>query len=170
MKTLLTEIELDVQELKCFIDAISRDSNPTLLLVAKRHILNMHSQLDHLLKEVEALSVGETEAKKTEPMVIQELDIPNERPIGADSVNMEKVLGERIRTGIDLRRSLSLNDSFRFSRDLFNDDSDRMNRVLQQAGEMSSLKNALTYLVAELKVDQENETWLDLKVYVEKFF
>ena len=38
MQTLLNDIELDIQELKCLMQAISSDANPTLKIVAKRNI------------------------------------------------------------------------------------------------------------------------------------
>ncbi len=47
----------------------------------------------------------------------------------------------------DLRRSISLNDSFRFSRELFNGDSEQMNRVIEQISEMSSLDTAIAFCI-----------------------
>ena len=41
MQTLLNDIELDIQELKCLMQAISSDTNPTLRIVAKRNIQQM---------------------------------------------------------------------------------------------------------------------------------
>ena len=37
MQALLNDIELDVQELKCLMQAISSDANPTLKIVAKEY-------------------------------------------------------------------------------------------------------------------------------------
>ena len=45
MQTLLNDIELDIQELKCLMQAISSDANPTLKIVAKRNIQQMYSFL-----------------------------------------------------------------------------------------------------------------------------
>ena len=56
------------------------------------------------------------------------------------------ILAERIKTAGDLRRSISLNDSFRFSRELFGGSMEQMNNVLHQIGEMSSLDAALVFL------------------------
>ena len=48
MQTLLNDIELDIQELKCLMQAISSDANPTLKIVAKRNIQQMKARLEAL--------------------------------------------------------------------------------------------------------------------------
>ena len=63
MQTLLNDIELDIQELKCLMQAISSDANPTLKIVAKRNIQQMKARLealkDRLHKLVEKRFRGE---------------------------------------------------------------------------------------------------------------
>ena len=46
MQTLLNDIELDIQELKCLMQAISTDTNPVLRIVAKRNIHQMQEKLE----------------------------------------------------------------------------------------------------------------------------
>ena len=80
------------------------------------------------------------------------------------------ILAERIKTAGDLRRSISLNDSFRFSRELFGGSMERMNHVLQQIGEMHSLDAALVFLSSKIKVEEENEAKADLVELLKKYF
>mgnify|MGYP002231653887 CR=1 FL=1 len=53
MQTLLNDIELDIQELKCLMQAISSDANPTLRMVAKRNIQQMKARLEALQEQLE---------------------------------------------------------------------------------------------------------------------
>ncbi len=46
MQTLLTDIELDIKELKYLIDTIERDPQSPLKDVARRSIRQMHAHLD----------------------------------------------------------------------------------------------------------------------------
>ena len=80
------------------------------------------------------------------------------------------ILAERIKTAGDLRRSISLNDSFRFSRELFGGNMEQMNHVLQQIGEMHSLDAALVFLSSKIKVEEENEAKADLVELLKKYF
>ena len=68
------------------------------------------------------------------------------------------IIGEQLRAPGDLRRSISLNDSFRFSRELFDGDSEVMNRVLEQVSHMQSYDSAVAYLSAKIKLNEEEET------------
>ena len=80
------------------------------------------------------------------------------------------ILGERIRPGAGLRRSISLNDSFRFSRELFNGDNEQMNRVIEQISEMSSLETAVAFLGSKVDVNEENEAMADFMEILKKYF
>ena len=70
----------------------------------------------------------------------------------------------------DLRRSISLNDSFRFSRELFNGDNEQMNRVIEQISEMSSLETAVAFLGSKVDVNEENEAMADFMEILKKYF
>lgn len=149
MQALLTDIELDIQELKCLMDAIAREPNAVLREVAKRNILQMHAHLDALLAQ---LDVAPNLEKK----------IPE--------VKESPILAERIKPSTDLCRLISLNDSFRFSRELFGGDSELMNRMLQQVGEMSSFDTALIFVSSKINVDKENEAMADFLELLKKYF
>lgn len=80
------------------------------------------------------------------------------------------ILGERIRPAADLRHALSLNDSFRFTRELFGGDGARMNRVLARLGEAGSFAEALSMFGQEVHVAEDNEAAADFVELLRKYF
>lgn len=258
---LLTDIELDVHELKYLMDSFTKEPTPTLSELLKRSITRMQGRLEELQQEVDAVqvispsAVEETAEEEDEvagseedsPVIIQSLEsvvvkedeegeaiVAEEKPVviaaAAETAaeeeeeeeeeivvgNPEKdeepvivpeapempeseqlelpevtvepaqsaevsmkietntastpILAERIKTAGDLRRSISLNDSFRFSRELFGGSMEQMNHVLQQIGEMHSLDAALVFLSSKIKVEEENEAKADLVELLKKYF
>lgn len=173
MQALLTDIELDIQELKCLMDAFSREPNVALREVLKRNILQMRGRLDTLLLQLDvAVPVPALPPVAILPPVAVVVEDEISYPVApvADVLPASPILAERIRTAVDLRRSISLNDSFRFSRELFEGDTELMTRVLQQIGEMSSYAAAFSFLSSKVNVEEENETMADLLELLKKYF
>lgn len=190
MQALLTNIELDIQELKYLMEAFEREPNGTLREVLKRNILQMRDRLDQMLteldtvqnpvegesiqpilteKEIEETILEEVEEEK-ETLQVVEFQSQIEVQETIKNVSAGTILGERIRPVTDLRRSISLNDSFRFSRELFNGDSEQMNRAIEQISEMSSLDTAIAFLYSKVNVDEENEAMIDFQELLKKYF
>ena len=190
MQALLTNIELDIQELKYLMKAFEREPNGTLREVLKRNILQMRDRLDQMLTELDTVQKpveGENiqpilTEKEIEETILEEVEEEKETLQVVESqsqievqetiknVSAGSILGERIRPVTDLRRSISLNDSFRFSRELFNGDSEQMNRVIEQISEMSSLDTAIAFLYSNVNVDEENEAMIDFQELLKKYF
>ncbi|WP_291582657.1 hypothetical protein [Bacteroides sp.] len=190
MQALLTNIELDIQELKYLMEAFEREPNGTLREVLKRNILQMRDRLDQMLTELDTVQKPVEEEiiqpilteKEVEEAVLEEVEEEKETLQVVESqpqievqetikiVSAGSILGERIRPVTDLRRSISLNDSFRFSRELFNGDSEQMNRVIEQISEMSSLNAAIAFLLSKVNVDEENEALIDFQELLKKYF
>ena len=190
MQALLTNIELDIQELKYLMKAFEREPNGTLREVLKRKILQMRDRLDQMLTELDTVQKpveGESiqpilTEKEIEETILEEVEEEKETLQVVESqsqievqetiknVSAGSILGERIRPVTDLRRSISLNDSFRFSRELFNGDSEQMNRVIEQISEMSSLDTAIAFLYSKVNVDEENEAMIDFQELLKKYF
>ena len=190
MQALLTNIELDIQELKYLMEAFERESNGTLREVLKRNILQMRDRLDQMLTELDTVQKPVEEEiiqpilteKEVEEAVLEEVEEEKETLQVVESqpqievqetikiVSAGSILGERIRPVTDLRQSISLNDSFRFSRELFNGDSEQMNRVIEQISEMSSLNAAIAFLLSKVNVDEENEALIDFQELLKKYF
>ena len=177
MQALLNDIELDVQELKCLMQSISADANPVLKIVAKRNIHQMQERLDALTKLLDAAFVI-TPAEQTAPDTVQS-DVVSEpvaetpvetAPVSDIAAPASPILAERIKPAKDLRHAISLNDSFRFTRELFSGDTARMNEVVRRLGEASSLDEAMAVFISTVRPDEENEATADFVELLKKYF
>jgi len=234
---LLTDIELDVHELKYLMDSFTKEPTPTLSELLKRSITRMQGRLDELQQEVDAVqvispsAVEETAEEEDEvagseedsPVIIQSLEsvvvkedeegeaiVAEEKPVviaaaaetaaeAAAAAGEEEeeegkkeeaaiveepvvetvvkeeepksaVLGESLKLSAGLRHAISLNDSFRFSRELFGGDTDLMNRVIEQISVMSSYKTAVAFLSSKVELNEEKEAVNDFLELLKKFF
>ncbi len=113
----------------------------------------------------EAEEAEEEKEEKEEEPVIEEAPviIKKEEPKNA-------VLGESIKLAAGLRHSISLNDSFRFSRELFKGDTDLMNRVIEQISVMGSYKTAVAFLSSKVEIDEEKDAVVDFLELLKKYF
>ena len=231
---LLTDIELDVHELKLLMNTFSKEPTQTLSELLKRSILRMQERLEQLSEEISAVPVeaspspvaeAEIEAPIVEEQapVIEEIEYPVigepvveeneatapgedepvivqepqtvveetviEEPVVEDEMEEKEaedeseddesllieepkaaVLGESIKMAAGLRHSISLNDSFRFSREIFGGDLELMNRVIEQISVMSSYKTAVAFLASKVSVNEENEAMTDFLELLKKYF
>lgn len=189
---LLTDIELDVHELKYLMESFSKEPTQTLSELLKRSIARMQGRLDELSQEVDAVEVSSLSSviiQSPEPVVVEEDEegdsliveempvITEEVPVVEEEPVIEKkeepksaVLGESIKLAAGLRHSISLNDSFRFSRELFKGDTELMNRVVEQISVMSSYKTAVAFLSSKIEIDEEKEAVVDFLELLKKYF
>ena len=231
---LLTDIELDVHELKYLMDSFTKEPTPTLSELLKRSITRMQGRLDELQQEVDAVqvispsAVEETAEEEDEvagseedsPVIIQSLEsvvvkedeegeaiVAEEKPVviaaaaetaaAAEEEEEEEegkkeesaiveepvvetvvkeeepksaVLGESLKLSAGLRHAISLNDSFRFSRELFGFNTDLMNRVIEQISVMSSYKTAVAFLSSKVELNEEKEAVNDFLELLKKYF
>ncbi len=70
----------------------------------------------------------------------------------------------------DLKKAFSVNDRFRFCRELFGCDEKMMNRIISELNEKHSYEESLSHLHAEMDWDFENETVIDFLQLVERRF
>lgn len=208
MQTLLSDIELDIQELQCLLQGMAADGNPALRKVARRNIRQMQERLaalDRMLAEglvAPAVSVPGPPQPPVEPVspvpeppqppvaeAVCAVPEPPCAPVGPAAVGPEppqasavsvrpvpeaaqgaSILAERIRPSRDLRHAISLNDSFRFARELFGGDAARMNAVLERMGGAPSLEAALEIYETEAHPDEGNEAAADFEELLKKYF
>ncbi len=110
------------------------------------------------------IEAAEEEEEEEEPVIEEApLIIKKEEPKNA-------VLGESIKLAAGLRHSISLNDSFRFSRELFKGDTDLMNRVIEQISVMGSYKTAVAFLSSKVEIDEEKDAVVDFLELLKKYF
>lgn len=197
---LLADIELDVHELKYLMESFSKEPTQTLSELLKRSVARMQRRLDELSQEIDSVElsslssfvVEETVVKEDEitaqeedasviiqslePVIVEESVITEEPVIEENPVIIKKeepktaVLGESIKLAAGLRHSISLNDSFRFSRELFKGDTDLMNRVIEQISVMGSYKTAVAFLSSKVEIDEEKEAVVDFLELLKKYF
>ena len=217
---LLTDIELDVHELKYLMDSFTKEPTPTLSELLKRSITRMQGRLDELQQEVDAVqvispsAVEETAGEEDEvagsevdsPSIIQSLEsvvvkedeegeiiVAEEKPVVVVTEEGKKeepaiveepvvetvvkeeepksvVLGESLKLSAGLRHAISLNDSFRFSRELFGGDTELMNRVIEQISVMGSYKTAVAFLSSKVEINEEKEAVNDFLELLKKYF
>lgn len=184
-QTLLNDIELDVQELKYLVTALSQDKNQALCEVAKRSVLQMRSRLDVLYQELSSLKDEDGRIEMPAPIIEKpcEIFVEEDEPtcgsqtsvVEETSVTVEVVqtvsqvpVSDILRT--DLRHSISLNDSFRFTRELFRGDSERMNRVIKELDSMRSLDEAMAYAEQEIGLNEDNDAAMDFVELLKKRF
>jgi uncharacterized coiled-coil protein SlyX len=81
-------------------------------------------------------------------------------------------LGDRITKTVyaDLKKSLSLNDRFRFQRNLFENNAALMDKTLDDLNTFSSLQETLDYLNSRFSWDWKNEPTLAFNEILEKRF
>lgn len=169
---LLTDIELDVQQMKYLVDSISKESTPALQALLKRNIVQMRERLDQMLLDLEPVPQGMPVAS-TFPVSEDPSPISTPPPALEEAAQEEAVLpvlGESVWVSTDFRRSISLNDSFRFTRELFDGDSESMNRVVEQISAMSTLNAAVAFLSSKVGVTEENEAMNDFLELLKKHF
>lgn len=112
----------------------------------------------------EAAAAEEEEEEEEEPVIEEApLIIKKEEPKNA-------VLGESIKLAAGLRHSISLNDSFRFSRELFEGDTELMNRVIEQISVMGSYKTAVAFLSSKVEINEEKDAVVDFLELLKKYF
>ena len=181
MQTLLDDIELDIQELKYLMKVLATDANPTLKVVAKRNIQQMRARLDALQKQLDETPV-EVVVIPEAPLVVEitkPVEVVSPKPESESKPESEPsaiissaspILAERIKPATDLRHAISLNDSFRFAREIFGGDTARMNEVIRQLGAAPSLEKALELFSSTVNPDEENETVVDFIELLKKYF
>jgi len=81
-------------------------------------------------------------------------------------------LGDKISKTIyaDLKKSMSLNDRFRFQRDLFENNAGLLDKVLDDLNNLSSLQETLDYLHSRFTWNWEDESVSAFKEIIEKRF
>lgn len=170
MQTLLNDIELDVQELKCLLRAVSNESDAALRMVARRNIRQMKTRLDALLLQLDEVPAVAEPAKEIPAPVVESVEEAPVAVVPEVPQASAPILAERIKPAIHLRQAISLNDSFRFTRELFGGDQSRMNEVVRRLGDASSLEEAMRLLSSEVAVDEENGATADFIELLKKYF
>lgn len=164
MQKILEDIELDLKELKYLVEIAPRDSN--LVPIAKRRIREVIGRLEIMQHELENASV-----EKENKVVSKEMPaIVEQRSEELTGVESAVILAECLKPAGDLMKCFTLNDTFRFSRELFGGETEEMNKVLQTIGSMHSMPDVMTYLASRFEWDEEDETVNEFIELLRKYF
>ena len=120
-----------------------------------------------IVAEEKPVVVVTEEGKKEEPAIVEE---PVVEAVVKEEEPKSVVLGESLKLSAGLRHAISLNDSFRFSRELFGGDTELMNRVIEQISVMGSYKTAVAFLSSKVEINEEKEAVNDFLELLKKFF
>ena len=140
MKECLDDIRTELQTLK---DCIGRLSE---------QIDRLERQMEDAEKHPVPASMPETSASET----------PALSPRRIDRVNVQ--------TSAGFRHELSLNDSFRFTRELFEGDAARLGRMLDALDEVEMLEGAIGLFKSEVPLPEENEAVAEFMEILRKHF
>lgn len=140
--------------------------------VLKQYVVEEETATEETVEDTVEKAIVETVAEEavteeSEPVELQEQE---EQQKEQEEEVKPSVLGESIKMTAGLRHSISLNDSFRFSRELFGGDVELMNRVVEQMSVMSSYKTASAFLVSKTSAVEESEALNDLLELLKKYF
>ena len=114
---------------------------------------------------------------EAEPAIIAEPEdlpvppTPTEVPVAAEPESPLRV-DEKLQRHLskDIRKALSINDRFRFQRELFAGSADALNTAIEHIEAMRSYGNAELYFYSQLHWDRENEVVKDFMSLVRNHF
>ena len=122
-------------------------------------------EVKQIVTEEVIKEVPHEETPVEEPVAVQpEPVMPPERP----GLFLNDLLEKKNLS--DFRKAFSLNDRFRFRRELFGGDEARMNKAINDLNDLHSYEESVTYLNNELKWNIEDEAVADFIKLLEKRF
>lgn len=124
--------------------------------------------------EEEVVAVEETVPAEevtlaSEPATIVEQPAPAEEPVTEAAPVAELRLDEKLarQNSRDLRKAFSLNDRFRFRRELFGNSDERMNEALHAVESMATIDEAHDYFYNSLGLDKTSTDVADFIAVIE---
>ena len=107
--------------------------------------------------------------EEAQPQLAAPTETPERNPLGERTgLFLSDILEKRKLT--DFCKAFSLNDRFRFKKELFSGDEEQMNKTLNILNGMHSYEESIAYLSHALKWNMEDETVGDFIKLVEKRF
>lgn len=131
--------------------------------LAHKILTDLHKLEADQLKE---LSLQMEEHRSRLSAMPAEKDIPEEKAVPAEKI----MPAEKAATLSDFRKAFSLNDRFRFRRELFGGDEDRMNKTISELNELHSYEDSVSFLHDRLQWNPEDEVVADFLKFIEKRF
>lgn len=159
------------------IDSINRSgvamAEPEVKAVDVEPVLEPETRPEPKPEEPAPVVVAEPEqkpAERQEPPVVQqtpEAHKPVESP-AASKISLNDVIEKKSLT--DFRKAISLNDWFRFKRDLFKGNEEAINATVQALNGIGSYEEAIAYLNEHARWEPDDPTAADFIKLLEKRF
>lgn len=147
MRSLVSDIECEVRELRFLIDTLSDHADAELKLVALRVIARIREDLERLALEVDNKVSGADDKMSEEiPVVVQAV------------------------ASAPLRGLFSLNDFFLFSREFFGGDTQAFSDWLERLSSVGSVVEAESVLRALPEAESGPEVFDELSGLVKRYF
>lgn len=124
-------------------------------------------------KNTRSQAQTEVEEPETRPQTVHEKPVATRtEPAGTSSEHTGLFLNDLLekKNLSDFRKAFSLNDRFRFRRELFGGDENRMIKAINDLNALSSYEDSVAYLNEELKWNMEDEAVADFIKLLEKRF
>lgn len=120
--------------------------------------------------------LASSEAEKTE-VKIEEAENAESEPLSEPAIDLTPDAFETIvetynetRVPSELRKMFTINDKFRFKRELFENNDEEFNATFDLISTMSSFSEVEEYAYEDLKWDRENACVKDFMSVIENFF
>lgn len=162
IQTIWESIELDKRQLKCLIDSFQQQPDAELQSLLKRNIELLQSDLAQLSACVASVVCHEEESEIAavviEPAELIAEEIKEE--VVCETLQVEDEPADEVESTEPISVPLSLNDTFRFAREWFDGDTDRLNLMWDGFSSCSTFAEAEAWLKSQIGADEEDETLL----------
>ena len=147
------------------------DSEPTK--VGKPKVEEAIIEKESVVEPVKAVEVKmeESEVKPSDPVpktVVEAVKRKEEKQESESS--LKPAQGAFATKTAGIYRALSLNDVFRYSRELFNGDTEFMRTTLAELDDLGSYEQAIGHLVSKLNCDLEDLAFQDMDDFLKRYF
>lgn len=138
----------------------SSEEGPQLNIEKPQSSLDVFSPSE---EEVQPTPEDHSIARPVPPISPEPTPTPSKATLSLNEILEKKNLS-------DFRKAFSLNDRFRFRRELFGGEEERMNRAISQLNDIHSYEESITFLHNELHWNIEDEAVADFLKLIEKRF
>lgn len=167
------QIEMLRKQMEAHQALIQSLPNPVATVMPEPEVKEEPAEKNASTPEPKTESEAEPEAEPAREIIVEKQEIIPETPhktVVADKqgVFLSDILEKKNLS--DFRKAFSLNDRFRFRRELFGGNEEKMNKAITDLNEIHSYEESVTYLNNELKWNIEDEAVADFIKLLEKRF
>ena len=136
--------------------------------VAAEPMIEEETESEYEETKNETIESHDTTASDTEEVNEETYEIIEETPSGNEPIRLDEKLARQYSR--DLRKAFSLNDRFRFRRELFGNSGAEMNDTLNLVEAMLNREEACDYFYHDLQWDRDNPEVIDFMAIIDKHF